>query len=461
LPTTFDTAQTTGIRNSILEVVGQTPLVRLSRLGRELNVDLLVKVETVNPGGSIKDRVAIAMVDAAEREGRLKPGGTLIEATAGNTGVGLAQLAAVRGYRCIFVLPDKMSEDKVSLLRAYGAEVVITPTNVAPDSPESYNGVADRLAREIPGAWRPNQFANDDNPKAHYDSTGPEIWQATGGRIDILVAGMGTGGTISGTGRFLKEKNPSVVVVGADIEGSILSGDSPKPWKVEGIGEDFIPKTFDRQVIDEFVRVSDKESFLTARRLAREEGILAGGSSGTALAGALKYATRLQERKTVVVVLPDTGRNYLTKLYSDRWMQENQFLESESTRITLRNALERRISFPPLITVSPSTTLSEALEIMQKYGISQLPVLDGGRAVGSLQESSFLKLVWDGLDFRNQQVNAVMGQPLPTLDWGTEVTEAYRLLLSGTNALLVTQDGVPTSVLTRIDLIDFLSRRTS
>ncbi len=461
MPTTFDTAQTTGIRNSILEVVGQTPLVRLSRLGRELNVDLLVKVETVNPGGSIKDRVAIAMVDAAEREGRLKPGGTLIEATAGNTGVGLAQLAAVRGYRCIFVLPDKMSEDKVSLLRAYGAEVVITPTNVAPDSPESYNGVADRLAREIPGAWRPNQFANDDNPKAHYDSTGPEIWQATGGRIDILVAGMGTGGTISGTGRFLKEKNPSVVVVGADIEGSILSGDSPKPWKVEGIGEDFIPKTFDRQVIDEFVRVSDKESFLTARRLAREEGILAGGSSGTALAGALKYATRLQERKTVVVVLPDTGRNYLTKLYSDRWMQENQFLESESTRITLRNALERRISFPPLITVSPSTTLSEALEIMQKYGISQLPVLDGGRAVGSLQESSFLKLVWDGLDFRNQQVNAVMGQPLPTLDWGTEVTEAYRLLLSGTNALLVTQDGVPTSVLTRIDLIDFLSRRTS
>jgi cystathionine beta-synthase len=354
-----------------------------------------------------------------------------------------------------------MSEDKVSLLRAYGAEVVITPTNVAPDSPESYNGVADRLAREIPGAWRPNQFANDDNPKAHYDSTGPEIWEATGGRVDILVAGMGTGGTISGTGRYLKEQNPGVIVVGADIEGSILSGDTPKPWKVEGIGEDFIPKTFDRQAIDEFVRVSDKESFLAARRLAREEGILAGGSSGTALAGALKYAARLQERKTVVVILPDTGRNYLTKLYSDRWMQENHFLESESTRITLRTALERRVSTPPLITVSPTTTLAEALETMQKYGISQLPVLDGGKAVGSLQESSFLKLIWDGLDFRNQQVNAVMGQPLPTLDSGTEVTEAYRLLLSGTNALLVTQDGVPTSILTRIDLIDFLSRRTA
>jgi cystathionine beta-synthase len=450
------------IHDSILGAVGHTPLVRLSRLSRGLNAEILVKVETVNPGGSIKDRVAVTMVAAAEADGRLKPGGTIVEATAGNTGVGLAQIAAVRGYKAIFVLPDKMSEDKISLLRAYGAEVVITPTNVAPDSPESYNGVADRLAREIPGAWRPNQFANDDNPRAHYETTGPEIWDDTNGRLDILVAGMGTGGTISGTARYLREQHPGLLVVGADIEGSILSGDSPKPWKVEGIGEDFIPRTFDRQVIDEFVRVSDKESFHAARRLAREEGILAGGSAGTALAGALKYAARLQTKKRIVVILPDTGRNYLTKVYSDRWMQENGFLDGASTaKLTLGNALEQRESFPELISVAPSTTLADALATMQKYGISQLPVLEGGTPVGSLQESSFLKHVWDGLDFRKQQVNAVMGQPLPTLDTDTEVTEAYRLLLSGSNAVLVTQGGIPRSVLTRIDLIDFLSRRTA
>ena len=286
----------------------------------------------LNPGGSVKDRIGIAMVAAAEREGKLKPGGTIVEATAGNTGAGLALVAAIKGYRCIFVLPDKMSQEKINLLRAYGAEVVITPTSVPPDSPESYNGTADRLAREIPNAFRPNQFENPNNPRAHYLTTGPEIWEDSGGKVEVFVAGMGTGGTISGTAQFLKEKNPKIIIVGADPQGSILSGDTPKPYKVEGIGEDFIPKTFNRQLVDEMVRVTDEESFLMARRLAREEGILAGGSSGTALAAALKFAQRLDQPKYIVVLLPDTGRNYIDKIYSDRWMMENGFLKQNHAK---------------------------------------------------------------------------------------------------------------------------------
>jgi cystathionine beta-synthase len=447
-------------KNSILESVGNTPLVRLGRLSEGLKAVLYAKVEYLNPGGSVKDRVALKMVEEAEKSGLLQPGGTIIEATAGNTGVGLALVAAIRGYRCIFVMPDKMSEDKVSLLRAYGAEVVITPTSVPADSPESYNGVADRLSREIKGAFRPNQFENPNNPLAHYLSTGPEIWEDTGGELDVFVAGMGTAGTISGTAKYLKEKKPGVIVVGADIEGSILSGDTPKPWKVEGIGEDFIPKTFNRQVIDEMVRVTDKESFNTARRLAREEGILAGGSSGTALAGALKYAERLSERKNIVVLLPDTGRNYLTKMYSDRWMQENGFFETNSAKRTLVcEALDYKAALPPLIAVGPDDSLAVAFEEMHKYNISQLPVIDGHRSVGSLQESTLLKLVYDGIDFQNQKVSAVMGKPLLTIDICTEISEAYRLLLSGNNAVIMTENGEPKSVLTRIDLIDFYARR--
>ncbi len=320
--------------NNILETIGGTPLVKLNNITRDIKSSIYVKVEYLNPGGSIKDRVAAAMVEAAEKEGLLKPGGTIIEATAGNTGVGLALVAAVKKYRCIFVLPDKMSRDKIDLLRAYGAEVVITPTSVPPDSPESYNGVVDRLSREIPGAFRPNQFANPNNPLVHYLTTGQEIWKETQGKIEVMVAGMGTGGTISGTGQYLKERNSDIQIIGADPEGSILSGDSPKSYKGEGIGEDFIPKTFNRQVVDEMVRVSDKESFNTARRLAREEGLLVGGSSGTAVAAALKYAQRLVEPKYIVVILPDTGRNYLTKIFSDSWMQENGFWEEYGTHFT-------------------------------------------------------------------------------------------------------------------------------
>ncbi len=450
------------ICGSILETIGATPLVRLNRLGEGLKATILLKLESANPGGSVKDRVAVKMIEAAEAEGLIRPGGVIVEATAGNTGVGLALAAAVKGYRCIFVLPDKMSEDKVSLLRAYGAEVVITPTSVPPDSPESYNGVADRLAREMPGAFRPNQFANPNNPLAHYQSTGPEIWEDTGGKLDVFVAGMGTGGTITGASRYLKEKKPQLVVVGADPEGSILSGDAPQAYKVEGIGEDFIPRTFDRQLVDEMIRVSDRESFNTARRLAREEGILAGGSSGTALAAALKYAERLAEPATIVVLLPDTGRNYLSKIYSDRWMQENGYWESAARpKAVVRQLLEARCGLPALICVSPEDSLQKAIELLHRYGISQLPVLDSGRSVGSLQESTLLKLAVDGLNPANQAVGPVMGKPLPVIDLQTDVAEAYRLLLAGAGALLAAEAGVPRAVITRIDLVDFYTRRRS
>jgi len=314
------------MQETILQSVGHTPLVRLRRVTEGLKSAVYAKVESVNPGGSVKDRVAMSMVSDAERRGWLRPGGTIIEATAGNTGAGLALVAAVKGYRCIFVLPDKMSGEKVGLLKAYGAEVVITPTNVPPDSPDSYNGVADRLAREIPGAWRPNQFANLANPDAHFRTTGIEIWEQTEGRVTVFVAGVGTGGTISGVARYLKDQNPDVKVIGADPEGSVLSGDAPHPWKVEGIGEDFVPKTLNSQMVDEWLRVSDAESFYTARSLARREGLLVGGSSGTAVAAALRYARRLGSDQLVVALCADTGRNYMSKFFDDSWMAANKLL---------------------------------------------------------------------------------------------------------------------------------------
>jgi cystathionine beta-synthase len=311
---------------NILGAVGRTPLVRLSRIDAGLPATILAKLEFMNPGGSQKDRIAIAMVDDAERRGRLLPGGTIVEATAGNTGVGLAMVAAVRGYRCIFAVPDKMSDEKVALLKAYGAEVMWTPTNVPPDSPESYNGVADRIALETPGAWRAGQFTNQANPAAHYATTGPEIWEDADGVVDAFVAGVGTGGTLTGSARYLKERNPNLRVIGADPQGSILSGDTPGSWKVEGIGEDFVPDTFDPSLVDDWIRVSDAQSFAAARRLAREEGILAGGSAGTALHAAIAVAERMRRGSVIVVLLPDTGRNYLSKLHSDEWMRANGFV---------------------------------------------------------------------------------------------------------------------------------------
>lgn len=442
--------------NNVLAAIGQTPLIRLNKMTKGLKASIYVKVEAFNPGGSVKDRVGLAMIEAAEKAGLIKSGGTIIEATAGNTGVGLALVAAIKGYRTIFVMPDKMSADKVALLKAYGAEVVITPTNVAPDSPESYNGVADRLAREIPGAFRPDQFNNPNNPLAHYLTTGPEIWRDSGEKVEVFVAGMGTGGTISGTGKYLKEQNPKIVVVGADPEGSILSGDSPKSYKVEGIGEDFIPKTFNRQVVDEMIRVSDKESFNTARRLAREEGLLVGGSSGTALAAALKYAKRLTEEKYIVVLLSDTGRNYLTKIFSDPWMQENGFWEGkEIKQVKIKDVFVQKRALPSLISVQPDDIVSRAVKLMHQFSVSQLPVIDKNKVVGSLDEAALMKLLHDGVDFSTQRISAVMGKPLPALDEETDVAEVYRVLLSGTTGIIVVKSGAPVGVITRADLINY------
>jgi len=444
---------------NILGSIGHTPLVRLSKVIDRLPVTMLAKVESLNPGGSVKDRVALRLVEDAERRGLLAPGGTIVEATAGNTGAGLALVAAVKGYRCIFVLPDKMSEDKITLLKAYGAEVVVTPTSVPPDSPESYNGVAGRLAREIPGAFRPNQFANPQNPASHYDTTGPEIWTDTDGRIDVFVAGMGTGGTISGTGRYLKDHNPDVVVVGADPAGSILSGDAPRSYKVEGVGEDFIPATFDRQVIDEMVRVSDAEAFTMTRRLAREEGLLVGGSAGMAVAAAVKFAARLPPGKVVVVLLPDTGRNYLGRIFSDQWMQQAGFPLDVPETVTAGQVLDAKVRLRALVAIDATRTAADALRLMDEHSISQLPVTSKGRVVGSLSEVTLVKLLHDGVDLAASEVSRVMGTPMPQVDEATDISEVYRLLIAGYGGVLVNRSGVPRGLLARIDLADFWAAR--
>ena len=441
---------------NILAGIGKTPLVKLNRITKDIESRIYVKPEFLNPGGSVKDRIGLAMIEAAERDGLLSPNSTIIEATAGNTGVGLALVAAIKGYRCIFVMPDKMSQDKISLLKAYGAEVVITPTSVPPDSPESYNGVADRLSREIPNACRPNQFENPHNPQAHYLTTGPEIWDDSEGQVEVFVAGMGTGGTISGTARYLKEKNPGIVVVGADPVGSILSGDSPKSYKVEGIGEDFIPKAFNRQLVDEMIRVSDKESFNMARRLAREEGLLVGGSSGTALAAALKYAQRLQKPKYIVVLLPDTGRNYINKIFSDAWMQKNGFWEGKKAGVVrIKDVLAEKKGLLPIIAVSPKDTVIRAISLTQDHNISQLPVIDDNIVVGSLNEASLMQLLHDGVRVAEQEVSAVMGKPLPSLDENTDIAEAYRVLLSGATGIVVKRQDLPLGLITRADLVNY------
>lgn len=445
------------MQETILQSVGKTPLVRLRRLAEGLTANIYAKVESQNPGGSVKDRVAMAMVAEAERRGWLRPGGTIIEATAGNTGVGLAMLAAVKGYRCIFVLPDKMSSEKILLLKAYGAEVVITPTGVPPDSPESYNGVADRLAREILGAWRPNQFTNLSNPDVHYRTTGYEIWEQTEGKVTVFVAGVGTGGTISGVARYLKEQNPDIRVVGADPEGSVLSGDAPKPWKVEGIGEDFVPKTFNSQLVDEWVRVSDAESFHTARALARREGLLLGGSSGTAVAAALRFARRLEGEQLIVALCADTGRNYLSKFYDDQWMIANKLQTNAAPPHSLGDLLRAR-GQRQLRTISPRAKVTEAIEVLQSSGISQLPVLQDGKAVGSIQEVTLARILHDLSDPDKVTVGEVMARPLPHLETSVHLDEAYRLLMAGNTGILAVADGKVIDIITRIDLIQYYNQ---
>jgi cystathionine beta-synthase len=439
---------------TILDAIGHTPLVLLNRLTEGLQAKVAIKVEMTNPGGSVKDRVAQAMIVEAETKGLLRPGGTIIEATAGNTGVGLAMVAAVKSYRCIFVLPDKMSAEKIALLKAYGAEVVITPTGVAPDSPESYNGVADRLSREIPGAWRPNQFTNLANPEIHYRTTGPEIWEQTKGKVTVFVAGVGTGGTVSGVGRYLKERNSNIRVVGADPEGSVLSGGSPKPWKVEGIGEDFVPKTFSSQYVDDWERVSDAESFHVARDLARREGMLLGGSTGTNVAAALRYARRLGSGHLVVALGCDTGRNYLSKFFDDRWLSENKLTFAEPLAHSVGDLLKKR-GERQLVIIAPDSTAEQAIKLLEATGISQLPVMDGGRPVGSVQEVSLARILHDGKDPSKVAISEVMARPLPVVDIHTHLDEAYRLLLAGYTGVLATHEGKVVDIITRIDLIHY------
>lgn len=442
------------MQETILQSVGRTPLVQLRRVTEGLPARVYAKLDSLNPGGSVKDRVGVAMIAEAERRGWLRPGGTIIEATAGNTGVGLAMAAAVKGYRCIFVLPDKMSSEKVCLLKAYGAEVVITPTNVAPDSPESYNGVADRLAREVPGAWRPNQFTNLANPEIHYRTTGPEIWEQTDGQVTAFVAGIGTGGTISGVARYLKERNPDVRIVGADPEGSVLSGGSSHPWKVEGIGEDFVPKTFNSQLVDDWIRVPDAESFYTARALARREGILIGGSSGTAVAAALRYARRLTAEHLVVALCADTGRNYMSKFFDDAWLAENKLLWKVQPAHSLGDLLRTR-GPRQLVTIDPEATAAEAIELLRSASISQLPVLQNGKPVGSIQEVTLARVLHDNSDPSVVRVAEIMAKPLPQLDVSTHLDEAYRLLLAGNTGVLAVANGKVLDIITRIDLIEY------
>jgi cystathionine beta-synthase len=459
---THDTRVGAEIRDSILDTVGETPLVRLSRIGAGLTPQLVAKVESFNPGGSIKDRVAVRLVEAAERDGRLRPGGTIIEPTSGNTGTGLAIAARLKGYRVIAVMPDKMSREKIDLLRAYGAEVVVTPTDVSPESPQSYYRVADRLTEEIPGAFQPNQYANPANPQTHYDTTGPELWRQTEGRITHLVVGVGTGGTITGMGRYLKEQNPAIEIIGADPVGSIYSNEEVKPYLVEGVGEDFWPKTFDPTVVDRYVTVSDRDSFLTTRRLAAEEALLVGGSCGLAVHAALQVAAGIEDPEAmVVVVLPDGGRAYLSKIFNDAWMTQYGFLERSGDR-TVGDVLRDKTvagEIPPFVTVQTHQRVRDAIALLHEHRVSQLPVVSGSdenTVVGSVGERGLLKHAMDDPQLMAAEIVGVMEPPFPAVSTEDPVREAVELLAGEGQALTVTQDGRPVGIVTRADLLESL-----
>jgi cystathionine beta-synthase len=456
---------------TVLDLVGGTPLVRLQRLGREDGPLLLAKLEYMNPGGSVKDRIGLRMIERAEDEGKLQPGGTIVEPTSGNTGVGLAVAAAIRGYRCIFVMPDKIAQEKISLLRAFGAEVVICPTAVAPESPESYYSVSARLAEEIPGAYKPDQYSNSANPQAHYETTGPEIWEQTGGQLDALVLTVGTGGTISGAARFLKEQKSDLLVVGADPEGSIYSSETVHPYLVEGIGEDFWPDTYDPSVVDEYVTVGDRDSFITARRLAREEGLLVGGSAGTAVWAMLEVAERFGPEATIVTLIPDGGRGYLSKFYDDNWLREYGIVERYSPGPTIEQVLafkrQADADAPPLIYVEAHRKVGEAVDLMHRYGISQIPVVRHDPAdsladvIGSIQERGLLERVLRNPDTLNEEVTAAMEPPLRAVEMRDSLDTVFGDLEAGAQAVIVAAEGRPVGVLSRADLLEYLAHNPS
>ncbi|KOX09137.1 cystathionine beta-synthase [Micromonospora sp. NRRL B-16802] len=444
-------------------MIGNTPLVRLRNVTEGIQATVLAKVEYVNPGGSVKDRIALRMVEDAEAAGLLKPGGTIVEPTSGNTGVGLALVAQLKGYKCVFVCPDKVSQDKQDVLRAYGAEVVVCPTAVAPEDPRSYYNVSDRLTREIPGAWKPDQYSNPANPRSHYETTGPELWKQTEGGLTHFVTGVGTGGTISGIGRYLKEASDGrVKVIGADPEGSVYSGGTGRPYLVEGVGEDFWPETYDRGVADEIVEVSDKASFEMTRRLAREEGLLVGGSCGMAVVAALEVARKAGPDDVVVVLLPDGGRGYLSKIFNDSWMARYGFLDNSGAEPTVADALASKPGgLPELVHVHPTETVRDAIDYMREYGVSQLPVLKAeppvvtGEVAGSIAERDLLDALFTGQAHLHDTIERHMGDPLPMIGGGQPVSEAVGLL-EKSDAALVLVDGKPKGVLTRQDLLAHL-----
>jgi cystathionine beta-synthase len=444
--------------DNVVDIIGNTPLVRLNSVTDGIAATVLAKVEYFNPGGSVKDRIALRMVEDAEKAGLLTTGGTIVEPTSGNTGVGLALVAQRRGYRCVFVCPDKVSEDKQNVLRAYGAEVVVCPTAVAPEDPRSYYNVSDRLAREIPGAWKPDQYSNPANPRSHYEETGPELWEQTAGKITHFVAGVGTGGTISGVGRYLKEQG-QVRVIGADPEGSVYSGGTGRPYLVEGVGEDFWPTTYDRGICDEVIEVSDSDSFQMTRRLAREEGLLVGGSCGMAVVAALEVARRAGPDDVVVVLLPDGGRGYLSKIFNDRWMARYGFLSTSDGSPTVATMLANKSgTMPPLIHVHPTETVRDAIDYMREYGVSQLPVLKAeppvvtGEVAGSIAEKALLDALFSGQAHLHDTIERHMGDPLPMIGGGQPVSEAVAML-ENADAAMVLIDGKPAGVLTRQDLL--------